>query len=225
MTVLLRMSHALLGFVSQTIFILESRGIIDTELLEKQSNKVKRMMSNRWCQCQTRRNLPGIASLAHQRLLGRVPKLVLRDVDLTSVPAKHLASLAASVWWSVEIRNVSGCDLVTILDNIRIQDLFISRQRLSSKETEALLQALVSNVQRVWQVRLDIMVILDNTILIMYSGYGEERMRCLSQSEHRYKEQLRSWTRNWTEKCDCCGGFDIWREDVHVTRKRQWWWR
>ena len=184
-------------------------------------------MLSRRCQCQTRRNLPGIASLAHQRLLGSlrsVPRLVLRDVDLTSVPAKHLASLAASVWWSVEINNVSGCDLVAILDNIRIDNLFISRQRLNSKETEALLRALVSNVQKVRQVRLDIMVILDKTILIMHSGYGKSRLRCLSQTEHRYKEQLRSWTRNWTEKCDCCGSFDIWRESVHVTRKRQWWW-
>ena len=45
-------------------------------------------------------NLPEItcaASLAHHGLLGSVEEMSLCDVDLTSVPAEHLASLFSSV--------------------------------------------------------------------------------------------------------------------------------
>ena len=43
------------------------------------------------------------ASLAHHGLLGSVRRLGLHDVDCTSVPAEHLASLVSSVRWSVTI--------------------------------------------------------------------------------------------------------------------------
>ena len=56
------------------------------------------------------------ASLVHHKLLGSVEEMWLCDVDLTSVPAEHLASLVSSVTECVAIWNVSGCDLVTILD-------------------------------------------------------------------------------------------------------------
>ena len=44
--------------------------------------------------------------------------LWLLDVDLSPVPAQHLASLALCVTFRLSIRNVSGCDLVSILTSL-----------------------------------------------------------------------------------------------------------
>ena len=49
----------------------------------------------------------------------------LGDVDLTSVPAEHLVG-------GVVIKNVSGCDLVTILDNVKGMWVKIISQSLGS---------------------------------------------------------------------------------------------
>ena len=71
-------------------------------------------------------SLPEIAcaaSLAHHGLLGSISEVWLKDVNLTSVPAQHLASLASYVTKCVTIENVSGCDLVTILDSLNCQVL------------------------------------------------------------------------------------------------------
>ena len=57
------------------------------------------------------------ASLAHHGLLGSVEHMELEDVDLASVPAEHLASLASSVTESVSLWNVASC--VGLLDNIK----------------------------------------------------------------------------------------------------------
>ena len=88
------------------------------------------------------RSLPGIitcaASLDHHKLLGSVQDMRLCNVDLTSVPAEHLASLASSVTGRVSINNVSGCDLVTVLDSVKSQLLSIRRQSLGREETQAL---------------------------------------------------------------------------------------
>ena len=105
--------------------------------------------------------LPAItcaASLAHHGLLGSVWGMRLFDVDLTSVPAEHLASLVSSVTERVYIHNVCGCDLVTILDSVKSKVLGIWDQSLGSEETKALRRALVSRVER---VALDIEVTLD----------------------------------------------------------------
>ena len=74
------------------------------------------------------------ASLAHHGLLGSVSEVMLRDVDLSSVPTRHQASLASCVKTSVSIENVRGCDLVSILDSLNCQVL----RRLSLEETQAL---------------------------------------------------------------------------------------
>ena len=74
--------------------ILETRGILDTEVIENLVERVKEALHYYTS------SLPLItcaASLAHHRLLGSVWFMDLRDADLTSVPAEHLASLASSV--------------------------------------------------------------------------------------------------------------------------------
>ena len=121
----------------------------------------------------------------------------LRDVDLTSAPAEHLASLAYSVTGYVYIDNVSGCGLVTILDSVNSKELEISNQSLGSEETQALVRAMESRVE---QVGLDFKVTLDIRDLMEYNGQGKCReVWCDSDTADRYKEQLRAWatSRNW----------------------------
>ena len=142
-------------------------------------------------------NLPEItcaASLAHHGLLGSVEEMSLWDVDLTSVPAEHLASLFSSVTMGVDISNVSG--LVNILDSVKSKVLTIISQSLGTEETQALVQAMESGVE---VVRLYGEVTLDIRDLMEYSGQGKCReMRCHNTAD-RYREQLRTWaaSKNW----------------------------
>ena len=48
--------------------------------------------------------------------------------SLSQVPPEHLATLASCVMGSVGIMNVSGCDLVTILDSLKCEFLVIDSQ-------------------------------------------------------------------------------------------------
>ena len=143
------------------------------------------------------------ASLAHHGLLGSVKEMVLRNVDLTSVPAEHLASLVSSVTGRVTIENVSGCDLITILDSVKSRVLNISWQSLGREETQALVRAMESHVEEV-QLYKD--VTLDIGDLMEYSGQGKCRkvLRCggniyVERYRRQLMEQLRTWAtnRNW----------------------------
>ena len=150
------------------------------------------------------------ASLAHHRLLGSVEEMRLCNVDLTSVPAEHLASLVSSVTGTVYIRNVSGCDLVTILDSVKSRVLDIRYQSLGSEETRALVQAMESRVESVTLYHKVTLGIWD---LMEYSGQGKcRKVRCHSIAADRYREQLRTWatSKNWTVHCDNKHCFQIW---------------
>ena len=62
------------------------------------------------------------ASLAHHGLLSSVEQMWLEDVDLTSVPAEHLSSLAACVTWRTYVdMNVDNCDFISLLDNVKCE--------------------------------------------------------------------------------------------------------
>ena len=71
------------------------------------------------------------ASLAHHGLLRSVEDMWLYDVDLASVPAEHLASLASIVTGSIDIKNVT-CDLSNLLGPACCETLGICCQSLSS---------------------------------------------------------------------------------------------
>ena len=89
------------------------------------------------------------ASLAHQGYIDSVEDLTLWDVDLTTVPAEHLASLVSSVTGQhgiITIENVSGCGVVTILDIVK-SDLVITCQSLDIEVTRALVRAMESRVE------------------------------------------------------------------------------
>ena len=145
-----------------------------------------------------------IAYLAHhtpqnipyvQWLLCSVRKLKLQDVDLTSVPVEHLASLASCVKISLHIINVRTT--TPILDNIKCRYLVIKKQGLGREETQALVRAMESRVQ---EVELHDGVSLDLTTLTQYSGHGKcESVRCDGDTADKYREEVRSWGErmNW----------------------------
>jgi len=183
---------------------LETKGILDTELIESLAKRVNERESVRELledeYCSGCGSLPSIitraASLAHHGLLGSVTVLHLCDDYPTSLPTEQLDSLVSSVTEWVDIENVSGCDLVTILDSVKSKELDISRQSLGSEETQALVRAMESRVEEVelYEVTLDI------RDLMKYNGQGKCReVRCYSDTADRYREQLRIWakSRNW----------------------------
>ena len=139
------------------------------------------------------------ASLANYGLFGLVKEMWLSDVDLTSVPDKHLASLVSTVTGILDISKISGCDLVTILDSINCKCLYINSQRLDIEETWALVRAMKTRVKK---VRLYEGVTLDISALVRYNGLGSCReVECISGllTVVRYKEELKTWaaSRNW----------------------------
>ena len=137
------------------------------------------------------------AYLAHNRMLGSVKDTIYNlvlDMDLASVPAQHLASLASCVTWNLDIINISNCDIISILDNLKCERLSInSSQTLSSKENRALVRAMES--------RVELVVLgtrgedcLDITALTQYSGQGTcGVVKCWYGTADRYREELSSW--------------------------------
>ena len=148
------------------------------------------------------------ASLAYHGFICSVEEMMLHsqieDVDLTSVPAEHLASLVSCVTRKVVISNVIGCDLINILDSVKSEILTISSQNLGIEETQALVRAMESGVESVGlsgEVALDIRSLMD------YSGQGKCRgVWCYSygSDRFRYREQLKTWakSKNWEVMCD-----------------------
>ena len=137
------------------------------------------------------------ASLAHHGLLGSVESMTLEDVDLSSVPAEHLASLSSCVMSKVNIINVNTSDLISMLDSIDDIWLFaIGRQSLGSEETRALVRAMETRVESVilggsGKVSLDI------GALTQYSGQGMcSVMECFGEFVVRYANELISWADN-----------------------------
>ena len=129
-------------------------------------------------------------------------KLNLYCVDLSSVPRSHLASLVSYLSCGLDIFNVTGCDLINILDNVKTEKLRIIRRSLNKEETRALVQAMETRVKELGlrdqmmrdQMTLDIRTLLD------YSGNGMcSEVECLGKTAENYREELTSWAmdRNW----------------------------
>ena len=177
--------------------ILEARGILDTAKIEKLTERFRDYVDIRG-----NRDIMKLmrgASLAHHRLLISVDTVWLYNVDLSPVPAQHLASLASCVTSYLRIENVSGCDLASLLTSLKCLILNITRQSLGREDTQALVQAMESGVE---YVVLCEDVELDIEALAEYSGQG----RCSKvelddkNTTARYEVELRTWagSRNWT---------------------------
>ena len=149
------------------------------------------------------------ASLAYHGLLGFLSYgLWLEDKDLTLLPPEHWASLVSCVKEQLCIRNASGRDLVPILDSVKCRDLNIKSQNLNKEETQALVQAMETRVERV--ILRD--VTLEIRALTEYSGQGKCNEVWLSNNDTmtRYREELiGTWavTKNWRVSvwCDTTG--------------------
>ena len=144
------------------------------------------------------------ASLAHHELLGSVNIMSCHVVDLASVPTEHLASLASCVTKYVDINNVSNCDIISFLNSVKCEELYISRQSLSSEETMELVRAMETYVERVvlggWRE-----VSLDIRALTQYSGQGKcGQVEWYDETADRYREEVRSWAEkiNWKVTLD-----------------------
>ena len=134
------------------------------------------------------------ASLAHHGLLGSVGIMKLLGIDLSQVPTQHLASLASCVTGDLFIQNVSGCDLVSVLDSLNCEMLRIGGQSLGREETQALVQAMDSRLEI---VMLGDQVTLDIEALAEYNGHGVCRILALEEDTViRYGEELKTWARS-----------------------------
>ena len=122
---------SLIFIVNIFLFLSGNIGILDTEVImnlvvrvrnEARGRRSGRIPPNLEC-------LICAAFLAHhiQFITGFI---TLADVDLSTIPQNHLVSLVSSVTRELLIENVSGCDLVTLLDSVNSERLNIKRQRL-----------------------------------------------------------------------------------------------
>ena len=138
------------------------------------------------------------ATLAHLGLLESKREMGLGKFDLTSVPEKQLASLVSNVTEHFSILNVSGCDLVSLLESVKSKMLSVKKQSLGSEETQALVRTMESHVERVCLYEE---VTLDISSLMGYSGQGKcRRVDCYWDTAPRYSNELRTWasSKNWT---------------------------
>ena len=141
----------------------------------------------------------------------------MRDVDLSSVPDEHLASLVSCATNGVNIQNIRGCDLVTILDSVKSYGLGIYGQSLDSEETQALVRAMESRVKRVY-LGIWGRATLNTSALTMYSGQGMCMEWVCYHSWERYGKKLGVWgqkkSKDW--KMSYCKEYCI-----SMTRKKE----
>ena len=163
------------------------------------------------------------ASLAYHGLLGQAEEntcLVLKNVDLTSVPSEHLAALATWVTSTcrVSIQKVKGIGLTSLLNSLRCGHLLITFQSLYREETLGLVQALESSVEG---VQLE-SVTLDMETMVTYSGQG----RCREVRLFRgYNEDYEMWRVNLKEPLKCWAMSRDWavtaEKQHHLVIKRE----
>ena len=113
--------------------------------------------------------------LARHGLLGPMEEffiLILKDVDLSSIPSRNLGSFLACVTWRIEIWNTANIDLIPILNMIKCQHLSFYDQPLRTKETQALVQAMKTRVERVTLFTCYENIDIDIETLTTYAGSG-----------------------------------------------------
>ena len=109
------------------------------------------------------------AALAHHGLLGNIDCIELweDEVDLSSVPTRHLASLISNVTGKVMIsynirkkkrkkKKERGCDLLPILERLKCEELHLFSQHLGREETQALMRAMESCLKDLVLVHCDV---------------------------------------------------------------------
>ena len=143
---------------------------------ESLAARIRRKLAQ-YCKSDSASDISVAAILAHHELLGSVETVRLKNVDLASVPAEHLASLASCVTERIFISNVSNIDLVSILDSVKCTVLNIDGQSLSSEETWALVRAMESHVEVGMGARGKVILDLDMTAL-QFHEQGKCKQSC-----------------------------------------------
>ena len=146
-----------------------------------------------------------VFTLVHQGLLDSVEDVQLVAVDLASVPTSHLVSLVSCVTESISIINITNCDIISILDSVRCPSLSFRFKSLGSEETQALVRAMESHVERLslgsWGE-----VSLDMAALNQYRGQGKcSKVLCNFIVTIKYKEELKTWAQDikWRVGVEC----------------------
>ena len=88
-----------------------------------------------------------VASMAHHGLLGFFESIVLKDLDLRSVPSDQLAPLFSNVTRRVDFWNISGCG--PFMDILKCDVVGVFGQSLGIEETRALVQAMETRVRMI----------------------------------------------------------------------------
>ena len=146
--------------------MLEDKGILPTDVMESLARRIGDMLRRTHCLPET---ISCAANLAHRGLLGPVKELFLVNVALSSVAPERLSSLVSSVNGAIFIKNVSGCNLVNIIDSFnKILYCCFDSQILNQFSTKALVGVLEDCVIR---VVLD-NVTLDIKAVVKYSRQG-----------------------------------------------------
>ena len=176
---------------------LEADGIIPVSVMQNLAHRVKDTLPGLTISSSpSLEEIVCAAILAHQGILVPAEALVLENVNLASIPAQYLASLVSSVTDDVHIiGEVSGCNLVTILDSAKCRSLHINSQSLGTEETEALVQAMETYVKvlHLYDVTLDM------ETFNKYSGHGMcSKVTSDSYNREILPEELREGLRSWT---------------------------
>ncbi len=189
-----------LSFVDTHIYNQGDKNLINIEVLKSFAARVRKMLELNTSSSPSLLTCAG--SLAFHGLLGQgYIRLRLVNVDLTSIPAESLAALARTPS-SCVVSKVSENGLISFLNNLDCYALDID-QSLGREETQALVQAMESGVEK---VRLK-SVNFDIETLITYSGEGFCGQVVIDYNydydpdynydddydPHRFREPLKNW--------------------------------
>ena len=136
------------------------------------------------------------AALAHRGFIKDVEDISLIEIDLRTVPTKHLASLTSTITEKLDINfNVRGCDLVAIFDSLQCTELELRCENYGMEVTQALVRAMESGVKEVIVHYADDSD-LDIDALTKYRRQGRCRFLKLSDViDTDFFDELLDWAR------------------------------
>ena len=132
------------------------------------------------------------ASFIHHNYITEVERMKLENIklaEMANVPS--LADVNVTNW--VYITNVSG-NIAPILSRVKCRVLSVSKMRLSTEDTAALVQGMQTSVEELslgyyGPVELDM-----DTLLRTYNGRGQfRRVWCCDDTMRKYRDQLAAW--------------------------------
>ena len=141
-----------------------------------------------------------VASFIHHGYITEVQKMELGNINLSEVA--HASALAdVNVTKVVFIYNVTG-NISALISRIKSHSLVMFQMRLSTGDTAALVQAMLTNVVEVIILGH---VELDMDTLLTYDGRGLcGLVRFCGETWERYGDQLATWgeTMGWSVRND-----------------------